>query len=240
MSFKLKDAVTAASLLAALGAIVVAFDGRISTAAWLVTASWVIDALDGLVARLTKSANRFGAAFDDQVDHIAYTVAPGLILFAALRASSPPLAFAAAFVFILLGTIRLAVSSVTPLRAPGYWLGTPRPAAGFTIVLYLSSHFHASVGSPWVAAGLATLFAAAGLSHLPYKSHKGRLNWFEAAYPIVGLLTSLALYPFGFGFDSGFLWMFTYLFAPWILLNRRERQAIIAAAREPSRGPERS
>ena len=53
--FKLKDSVTTLSLLVSVASIVLAFDGRIALASFLVFVAWGFDALDGLVARLTNT-----------------------------------------------------------------------------------------------------------------------------------------------------------------------------------------
>jgi hypothetical protein len=83
-----------------------------------------------------------------------------------------------------------------------------------------------------LAAGLAVAMAAVGLTRLPYKSHKGKRNWFESSYPLTGLLTSVALYPAGVAADSAFLWMTGYLFAPFVLLDAAQRKAIVEGARQ--------
>ena len=137
--FKLKDYFTAGSLLVSLGAVILAFQGRIPLASFLVFVAWGFDALDGLVARLTRTRNEFGAQFDDLVDHIAYTVAPGFIVYAALGPRAWWVGLAGCFAVILLGTVRLAVANTLSLRYPGFWIGVPRPASGFLIVFVLNA-----------------------------------------------------------------------------------------------------
>jgi phosphatidylserine synthase len=226
--FKLKDYFTAASLLVSIVSVILAFEGRIPLASFLVFVAWGFDALDGLVARLTGTKNAFGAQFDDLVDHIAYTVAPGFIVYAVLGREAWWLGLAGCFATILLGTVRLAIANTLSLRYPGYWIGLPRPASGFMIVFVLNARLFAGGGLAWLQLALIVLLAAAGLSRVPYKNHKGTLRPLEKAFPIAGVLTSLACYPLGWMWDVGLAWATLYLAAPWLILSSQKRRAIAA------------
>ena len=48
--------------------------------AWLIFLSMVFDALDGYIARLSKSASEFGAELDSLCDMVAFGVAPAFLL----------------------------------------------------------------------------------------------------------------------------------------------------------------
>lgn len=54
-------------------------------AAWLILAAMVFDALDGYVARLTRTASSFGAQLDSLCDLITFGVAPGFLTYAVSR-----------------------------------------------------------------------------------------------------------------------------------------------------------
>jgi CDP-diacylglycerol--serine O-phosphatidyltransferase len=54
-------------------------------AAWLILAAMVFDALDGFVARMTKTASAFGAQLDSLCDLVTFGVAPGFLVFAVTR-----------------------------------------------------------------------------------------------------------------------------------------------------------
>lgn len=227
--FKLKDYCTAGSLLVSIGAVIFAFEGRLPLASFLVFVAWGFDALDGLVARLTKTKNEFGAQFDDIVDHVAYTIAPGFIVYAALANESWWLGLAGCFATILLGSIRLALANTLSLRYPGYWIGVPRPASGFVIVSLLNARLLGGGGWAWAQVAVIVLVAIGGLTRLPYKNHKTRMRPLEKAFPIAAVLSSLACYPIGYMFDMGLVWAVIYLCAPWIALSGRQRAEIVAA-----------
>ncbi len=236
LMFKLKDSVTTLSLLVSVASIVLAFDGRIALASFLVFVAWGFDALDGLVARLTNTRNQFGAQFDDLADHVAYTLAPGFLAFAALRPYQFWAAAAAGFATILLGTVRLARANTLALRYPGYWIGIPRPASGFVIVLLLNARLLAGEQWVWLQAAAVILVAAGGLTRWPYKNHKGRLRSLERAFPIVGVASSLASYPAGWMWDVGLFWCAAYLLAPWVAVSPAERRAIALALEHGTAG----
>jgi CDP-diacylglycerol--serine O-phosphatidyltransferase len=54
-------------------------------AAWLILVAMVFDALDGFVARMTKTASAFGAQLDSLCDLVTFGVAPGFLVFAVTR-----------------------------------------------------------------------------------------------------------------------------------------------------------
>ena len=229
--FKLKDYFTAGSLLVSITAVIFAFHGRIPLASFLVFVAWGFDTLDGLVARLTKSGNAFGAQFDDLVDHVAYTISPGFIAFAALSREQWWAGLLACFATMLFGTIRLARGNTFSLRFPGYWIGMPRTISGFMIVLILNARFLQHPGWVWVQVALIVVLALAGLSSLPYRNHKTRLRWWEFAFPITAVLTSLACYPLGLMWEVGTLWTLVYLGAPWISATAAQRDEVARMAR---------
>ncbi len=227
--FKLKDYFTAGALLVAIGSVLLAFQGRLPLASFLVFVAWGFDALDGLVARLTKTKNEFGAQFDDLVDHIAYTVAPGFIVYVALARAAWWMGLAGCFAVILLGTIRLALGNTFARRYPGYWIGLPRPASAFVIVCLVNARGFESGRLAWVQLAIVALLVTAGLTRLPYKNHKGRLRPLEKAFPIVAVVSSAACYPLGWMFDVGLAWTVAYVFSPWVIVSAGERQAIVDA-----------
>ena len=59
MFFKAKDYVTAGNALCGLAGVVCVMHGQIYYAGVLILVSWIFDALDGVVARLTNTFNKF-------------------------------------------------------------------------------------------------------------------------------------------------------------------------------------
>jgi len=229
MVVRLKDVCTAASLLAAVFAVILGFERRIPLASFLVLIAWGFDALDGLVARLTRSQNAFGVEFDDLVDHVAYTVAPAFILYAAFEPRAALAGLAGCFATILLGTVRLALSRVAPRQYPGYWIGLPRPATGFLIVFLLNSRLFAFDQILWPTVLLVAGLGLLGLTALPYRNHKVALTWPERVLLGLAIGSSLAAHFAGWMWDVALGWGLLYLVSPWILVSGRTRTTIAAA-----------
>ena len=226
---KIKDLVTLGSLLVALYSVEQAFEGRLERASALVLLAWGFDALDGLVARLTRSGNEFGAHLDDIVDHFAYTVAPAFVVFNAYAPHGRLLAFVLLFAVVAGGTIRLARFATAPLSYPGYWIGLPRPAVGFMLVFFLSSSIFSMPAGPLVGVALVALLAGLSLTRLPYRNHKRPFRRWQVAALVSTLLACIALYPLGQMWNGALLLGTVYLFAPWIALTGAERRAIARA-----------
>ncbi|MBE3073002.1 MAG: CDP-alcohol phosphatidyltransferase family protein [Acidobacteria bacterium] len=226
---KLKDLVTLGSLLLALYSVEQAFSGRTERAAVMVLLAWGFDAIDGLVARLTRSGNAFGANLDDLVDHVAYTVAPAFIVFNVYAPGGWALAFALLFTVVAVGTIRLAGFATTPLGYPGYWIGLPRPALGFNLVFFLNSSVFAMPGGRLAGAALVAVMGGLSLTRLPYRNHKKPFRRAHVVLLVGTLLGCIALYPVGQMWNGALVLGTIYLFAPWLTLSARGRAEISKA-----------
>jgi len=89
-TFGLKDVFTGINLVGGVLAIVFCIQGRIDYAAYAFLLGYVCgDSLDGFVARLTNSSNKFGGEFDSISDHVAQCVAPAAIIFTSYREMNP-------------------------------------------------------------------------------------------------------------------------------------------------------
>ena len=102
-------------------------------AAILLVAAGVFDALDGYVARLTKTASEFGMQLDSIADVMNFGCAPAMLLycygFTVLGPDHPTLLRAgglACFIFVACGALRLARFNVNVGRTdPRYFVGMP-------------------------------------------------------------------------------------------------------------------
>jgi CDP-diacylglycerol--serine O-phosphatidyltransferase len=132
----LPNGFTLASLFLGIFAIVAASRGEFSTAGLYVVLGGIADALDGRVARATRTGSRFGAELDSLVDAITFGLAPALIMyFAVLNREGWDWIFV--FLFTACATIRLARFNVEQAgRTKRYFHGLPSPAAGMTLATY--------------------------------------------------------------------------------------------------------
>jgi CDP-diacylglycerol--serine O-phosphatidyltransferase len=65
-------------------------DKNFGAAGWLILGAMVFDALDGFVARMTRTTSTFGAMLDSLCDLITFGVAPGFLVFGVTRGSGGP------------------------------------------------------------------------------------------------------------------------------------------------------
>jgi len=72
---------TTGSVLCGFISLIYSFDGNLQIAANLIFASFVLDGLDGRVARITKTTSEFGAQYDSLADVIAFGIAPSILLY---------------------------------------------------------------------------------------------------------------------------------------------------------------
>lgn len=132
----LPNGFTLANLFFGIWAIVVASRGQFGTAGMYIVLGGIADALDGRVARATRSGTRFGEELDSLVDAISFGLAPALIMyFAVLNREGNDWFFV--FLFAACAVMRLARFNVEQAgRAKTHFHGLPSPAAGLTLATY--------------------------------------------------------------------------------------------------------
>jgi len=132
----LPNGFTLGNLFFGVFAIVSASRGDFDWAGWCVVLGGVLDALDGRIARMTRTGSRFGVELDSLVDAISFGVAPALIMyFAVLNRDGSAWLFC--FIFIACAVMRLARFNIEQGgRAKAHFHGLPSPAAGMTLATY--------------------------------------------------------------------------------------------------------
>jgi len=104
----LPNTLTLCGLFCGFYSILAALKGDYVIAAWAIMVANIFDGLDGWVARLTSSTTRFGIELDSLSDLVAFGVAPAVILYKWSLASFGRVGWAAAFLFVACGALRLA------------------------------------------------------------------------------------------------------------------------------------
>lgn len=177
--YLLPHLITTAGLFFGFFAIVNAFLGQADRAALGIVLAAVCDALDGRVARLARSATRFGLEYDSIADTVCFGVAPAMLAFVAGNLQVlGRVGWLAAFLFMACAALRLARFNVSPSRYRGRFEGMPTPAAAGVVattqwfVSFLrESGAEFSIPEPVVAGALAVL-GLLMVSPLPYRSFK--------------------------------------------------------------------
>jgi CDP-diacylglycerol---serine O-phosphatidyltransferase len=208
------------------------------------------DGLDGRIARLTRTASRFGVEYDSLADLVAFGVAPGILVYKWALEPWATWGWLAASLYVTCGALRLArfnvqVESVEK-RA---FVGLPIPAAADMIVAtVLLYYFFGGEGATHKHIILLLLiYSLAGLmvSEVPYYSFKD-IHWHNRqpfwlliaiivafklviAQPQIALFSSISLY-----LVSGPVW---WLVRRTRRLRRVNQGAASVASRSGSTSP---
>jgi CDP-diacylglycerol--serine O-phosphatidyltransferase len=170
----LPNGFTLANLFFGIYAIVNSARGDYIAAGWCVILGGVMDALDGRVARATRTGSQFGVELDSLVDAISFGVAPAFIMyFAVLNRDS--WAWLVCFAYIACAVMRLARFNVEQGgRAKTQFHGLPSPAAGMTLATYYwftqTNWYRFVDGWPWhtVLPGVMLTLSFLMISHVLY------------------------------------------------------------------------
>ncbi len=140
--YVLPNLFTTASLFGGFYAIVASIQGRYEAAAIAILISYVLDGLDGKVARFTNTTSQFGIEYDSLSDLVAFGVAPGILAFQWALGPFGRLGWLASFMYVTCGALRLARFNVQKSTVDSrYFRGLPIPAAaGFIASLVLFSN----------------------------------------------------------------------------------------------------
>ena len=138
--FLLPNLLTTGSLFCAFWAMVsVLYERDFRQAAFLIIFSGIFDALDGKVARWTKTTSPFGVQYDSLSDLVSFGVAPAIIAhnWGLQFAHDPRLGWLVAFLFLLCGALRLARFNVHTGEGnddPRFFTGLPIPGGAMFII----------------------------------------------------------------------------------------------------------
>lgn len=132
----LPNGFTLANLFFGIFGIVAASRGDFDAAARFIVFGGIADALDGRIARATKSGSRFGEELDSLVDAISFGTAPALIMYFAVFQSTR-WEWIFCFFFTACAVMRLARFNVMQAgRKTTHFQGLPSPAAGGILATY--------------------------------------------------------------------------------------------------------
>jgi CDP-diacylglycerol--serine O-phosphatidyltransferase len=177
---------TISNLFAGYFAVSAVLAGLYDHAAIAILVGFVLDALDGSVARLIRARSRIGIQLDSLADVITFGIAPALLAFAwgawpaAMNAEWGShlrrLAWIASFALVAAGALRLArfnVTSTGPVLAGtrrDAFVGMPIPVAGLCVAVVVHLLKTPLEEMAYGAAWLVYLFTLAGLmvSRLPF------------------------------------------------------------------------
>lgn len=155
------------------------------------------DALDGRVARLTKTTSPFGAQLDSIADIVSFGLAPSVLIYAWALSHYERFGWIAALIFVLAGAIRLArfnvLEDLHSWSCSQYFIGLPIPAAAICIALMvmLEPDFPASLLPRIVVLGIVYVLAYLMVSKCRFRSFKD-IDW-KRRRPVGTLVVTMIL-----------------------------------------------
>lgn len=128
-------------------AIMSSINGNFLHAAWAILLANIFDGLDGWIARMTGTTTRFGVELDSLSDLVAFGVAPSVMVYKWALMPFGRLGWAAAFLFVACGALRLARFNVQAGSSSSKaFKGMPIPGAASilssVIIFYYADPFN--------------------------------------------------------------------------------------------------
>jgi phosphatidylserine synthase len=227
-----KDVFTLVNFVSGVVAIQYLMDGHPRRAGYAVIVGFLGgDLLDGTVARMTKTSNRFGAELDSMVDHFVHVVVPGLIVYVVYeRAGYELLGLVAFGVLVGTATLRHARLAAVQFDFPLCWVGLPRTISGFAAMSMALSHVFGSHmrSEHWLGFSMVVVLSALNLVPIPYMTHRGKRAMQPAAKFCVALFIVTPVITYfvdrAWTFDVFLFWMVGYAAMGWAPLKREERR----------------
>ncbi|MCI0469236.1 MAG: CDP-diacylglycerol--serine O-phosphatidyltransferase [Nitrospirae bacterium] len=147
--YLLPNTITLCGMFAGFYAILSAINGNFLHAAWAIVIANIFDGLDGWIARLTNTSTRFGIELDSLSDLVAFGVAPAILMYKWALFPFSRLGWAAAFLFVACGALRLARFNVQT-GSPGSkaFKGMPIPGAATIIASIVIFYYEFWMGLP--------------------------------------------------------------------------------------------
>jgi CDP-diacylglycerol--serine O-phosphatidyltransferase len=236
--FGVKDLFTLVNLLGGVAAVGFAVQGEVRNAGYAVLVGFLLgDIVDGPVARLTHTANRFGAELDAVADHFVHVFVPGLVLYTVYdRGGHAAMGLAALAALIVGATIRHARFAAARFHFPLCWCGLPRTISGFAALSFpLSTLFTRTTGGYVVGLAVVAVLSALNLAPIPYMTHRGQramqlyvkvlvVGWF-LSLPVTFVVARRHL------FDVLFVGMMWFALTGWFPVSPSERREFYAEYR---------
>jgi CDP-diacylglycerol--serine O-phosphatidyltransferase len=115
--------------------------------AWFIILAAVFDSLDGMMARITKSASAFGIQFDSLSDIISFGAAPAFLVFSVYLHALNGLGVLVSALLLIFGGLRLARFNVQIVGFDkDYFIGLPIPSSAITVASFVLMFYDNTFG----------------------------------------------------------------------------------------------
>jgi CDP-diacylglycerol--serine O-phosphatidyltransferase len=198
--FLLPSLFTVGNMFCGYACVVHAMRGDLAVAALFIGVAFVLDALDGRIARLTNTTSAFGLELDSLADVISFGLAPAVLAFAWGLSELARVGWASGFIFVTAAAMRLARFNIQAAHVDKrYFVGMPTPAAAAVVAATIYAWPFPLAAYPQAGAALAVVLIPAALmvSRIRFRSFKTlNLGWGPSYMPLIGFAALLVLITF--------------------------------------------
>lgn len=128
---------TSLNLFCGFVSIIQASKGNFVNAAWFIIAASIFDALDGFMARLTKSSSELGVELDSLSDVVSFGLAPAFLLYSSYFHKLNSIGILLSSLPVITGAFRLARFNVQLVGFDKkFFIGLPIPLCALTFVTF--------------------------------------------------------------------------------------------------------
>lgn len=160
---------TVLNMFCGFNSILYASKGDFVPAAWFIFLAAAFDALDGVMARLTKSSSEFGVQIDSLSDIVSFGAAPAFLAYQLHLYTLGTAGILISACVMIFGGLRLARFNTQLVGFDkDHFVGLPIPASGLTIAAFVLNYWSPISGLeptaakffPWVCVVLALLMVS--------------------------------------------------------------------------------
>jgi len=160
----LPNSLTVTGMFFGFFSVITSLNGDFERAAWYILIAMLFDAMDGWVARMTKTTSRFGLELDSLSDAMTFGVAPALMVYMWSINTFGKFGWLGAFLYVACGAMRLARFNVQMVGSEKkYFTGLPIPGAAGLLATYVLFHYEVLGPDPVDDLTLLILVYASGL-----------------------------------------------------------------------------
>ncbi|MBW8868806.1 MAG: CDP-diacylglycerol--serine O-phosphatidyltransferase, partial [Acidobacteria bacterium] len=157
--FLLPSLITVGNMFCGYASIMYAMRGDLVIAAPFIGVAFILDMLDGRIARMTGTQSEFGLQLDSLADVISFGLAPALLAFCWGLSELGRWGWAAGFLYVTAAAMRLARFNIqtTTQVDKRYFIGMPSPSAAGVVAATVFAFPRGLTGLPQLLAAVAVV-----------------------------------------------------------------------------------
>lgn len=121
--------------------------GDVYQASWLIILAAGFDALDGIMARITKSSSQFGVEIDSLSDVVSFGAAPAFLVYQVHLHTLNGFGILISSLLMVFAGLRLARFNINLVGfEKDHFVGLPTPASALTVAAFVLNYWNATSG----------------------------------------------------------------------------------------------